>query len=151
MKRALKLPVLLFSFFLSICSLLFSQNLPNLSSPNSLESLQGQIAGLTITPSYLGVSPNVLIRGYGTWNNNDPLYVIDGLQTQDVKVFNSINLKDIQSVSVLKDAAAAIYGSRGANGVIVIRTKRGGRDYGYKKPIKRVKKKKRRKKNLNNK
>ena len=142
MKRALKLPILLFSFFFSICSLLFSQNLPNLSSPNSIESLQGQIAGLTITPSYLGVSPNVLIRGYGTWNNNDPLYVIDGLQTQDAKVFNSINLRNIQSVSVLKDAAAAIYGSRGSNGVIIIKTKRGGKNYANTKSVHHIKKKK---------
>ena len=111
-------------------------------------SLQGQIAGLTITPGYLGDSPNVLIRGYGTWNNNDPLYIIDGLQTQDTKVFNSINLRNIQSVSVLKDAAAAIYGSRGSNGVIIIKTKRGVKNYTNTKSVDHIKKKKKNR-NLN--
>ena len=130
------------TFLLFFFNFIFSQNLPNLSSPNSLESLQGQIAGLTITPGYLGDSPNVLIRGYGTWNDNGPLYVIDGLQTQDAKVFNSINLRNIQSVSVLKDAAAAIYGSRGSNGVIIIKTKRGGKNYANTKSVHHIKKKK---------
>ena len=137
------------TFLLFFFNFIFSQNLPNLSSPNSLESLQGQIAGLTITPGYLGDSPKVLIRGYGTWNNNDPLYVIDGLQTQDAKVFNSINLRNIQSVSVLKDAAAAIYGSRGSNGVIIIKTKSGGKNYVNTKSAHHIKKKKKKKKNRN--
>ncbi len=136
------------TFLLFFFNFIFSQNLPNLSSPNSLESLQGQIAGLTITPGYLGDSPNVLIRGYGTWNNNEPLYIIDGLQTQDAKVFNSINLRNIQSVSVLKDAAAAIYGSRGSNGVIIIKTKRGGKNYANTKSVHHIKKKKKNR-NLN--
>jgi len=136
------------TFLLFFFNFIFSQNLPNLSSPNSLESLQGQIAGLTITPGYLGDSPNVLIRGYGTWNDNGPLYVIDGLQTQDAKVFNSINLRNIQSVSVLKDAAAAIYGSRGSNGVIIIKTKRGGKNYANTKSVHHIKKKKKNR-NLN--
>jgi len=136
------------TFLLFFFNFIFSQNLPNLSSPNSLESLQGQIAGLTITPGYLGDSPNVLIRGYGTWNDNGPLYVIDGLQTQDAKVFNSINLRNIQSVSVLKDAAAAIYGSRGSNGVIIIKTKSGGKNYANTKSVHHIKKKKKNR-NLN--
>ncbi len=136
------------TFFLFFFNFIFSQGLPNLSSPNSLESLQGQVAGLTITPGYLGDSPNVLIRGYGTWNNNDPLYIIDGLQTQDAKVFNSINLRNIQSVSVLKDAAAAIYGSRGSNGVIIIKTKRGVKNYTNTKSVDHIKKKKKNR-NLN--
>ena len=136
------------TFLLFFFNFIFSQGLPNLSSPNSLESLQGQIAGLTITPGYLGDSPNVLIRGYGTWNNNDPLYIIDGLQTQDAKVFNSINLRNIQSVSVLKDAAAAIYGSRGSNGVIIIKTKRGGKNHTNTKSVDHIKKKKKNR-NLN--
>ena len=136
------------TFLLFFFNFIFSQGLPNLSSPNSLESLQGQVAGLTITPGYLGDSPNVLIRGYGTWNNNDPLYIIDGLQTQDAKVFNSINLRNIQSVSVLKDAAAAIYGSRGSNGVIIIKTKRGVKNYTNTQSVDHIKKKKKNR-NLN--
>ena len=136
------------TFLLFFFNFIFSQNLPNLSSTNSLESLQGQIAGLTITPGYLGDSPNVRIRGYGTWNNNDPLYIIDGLQTQDAKVFNSINFRNIQSVSVLKDAAAAIYGSRGSNGVIIIKTKSGGKIYADTNSVRHIKKKKKNR-NLN--
>ena len=136
------------TFLLFFFNFIFSQNFSNLSSPNSLESLQGQIAGLTITPGYLGDSPNVLIRGYNTWNNNGPLYVIDGLQTQDAKVFNSINFRNIQSVSVLKDASAAIYGSRGSNGVIIVKTKRGGKNYANNKSVRHIKKKKKNR-NLN--
>tara|TARA_X000000368_G_scaffold260203_1_gene205800 strand:+ start:199 stop:630 length:432 start_codon:yes stop_codon:yes gene_type:complete len=136
------------TFLLFFFNFIFSQNFSNLSSPNSLESLQGQIAGLTITPGYLGDSPNVLIRGYNTWNNNGPLYVIDGLQTQDAKVFNSINFRNIQSVSVLKDASAAIYGSRGSNGVIIVKTKRGGKNYTNNKSVRHIKKKKKNR-NLN--
>lgn len=136
------------TFLLFFINFIFSQNFSNLSSPNSLESLQGQIAGLTITPGYLGDSPNVIIRGYNTWNNNGPLYVIDGLQTQDAKVFNSINFRNIQSVSVLKDASAAIYGSRGSNGVIIVKTKRGGKNYANNKSVRHIKKKKKNR-NLN--
>ena len=136
------------TFLLFFFNFIFSQNFSNLSSPNSLESLQGQIPGLTITPGYLGDSPNVLIRGYNTWNNNGPLYVIDGLQTQDAKVFNSINFRNIQSVSVLKDASAAIYGSRGSNGVIIVKTKRGGKNYTNNKSVRHIKKKKKNR-NLN--
>mgnify|MGYP001208156809 FL=1 len=136
------------TFLLFFFNFIFSQNFSNLSSPNSLESLQGQIPGLTITPGYLGDSPNVLIRGYNTWNNNGPLYVIDGLQTQDAKVFNSINFRNIQSVSVLKDASAAIYGSRGSNGVIIVKTKRGGKNYANNKSVRHIKKKKKNR-NLN--
>ena len=113
MMRSITLTFLL--FFLNFI-FLFSQNLPKADSGNSLEAFQGQLAGLKITPGKgVGSSPSVLVRGVNTWNNNDPLFIIDGLQTQDSKIFYSINPKDIKSVSVLKGPSAAIYGSRGAN------------------------------------
>lgn len=99
---------------------------PNVSF---VQSLQGQIPGLNIsTGSGSPGSSNttVLLRGLGSLNGNtEPLYVIDGVPTNGA-VFRSINSNDIESVSVLKDAGAtAVYGNRGANGVIVIKTKRG--------------------------
>ena len=93
---------------------------------NAAEALQGRVAGVTVTNSgQPGAAPVVRIRGYGTPNNNDPLYVIDGVQTQDGFVLNSINPADIENISVLKDGAAAIYGARASNGVILITTKNG--------------------------
>lgn len=64
----------------------------------------------------------IVVRGSATLGNNSPLYVVDGVQDRDM---NSINGNDVESVSVLKDASAAIYGSRAANGVILVTTKRG--------------------------
>lgn len=88
------------------------------------QQLQGRAAGVTIvndaTP---GGGATVRIRGFGTINNNDPLYVIDGVPTQSQ---GNLNPNDIESIQILKDASAAsIYGSRAANGVIIITTKRG--------------------------
>ena len=95
---------------------------------NAAEVLQGRVAGVTVVNTgQPGAAPVVRIRGYGTPNNNDPLYVIDGVQTTDAFVLNSINPNDIKSISVLKDAAAAIYGARASNGVILITTKTGVR------------------------
>ena len=66
----------------------------------------------------------IRIRGIGTLNNNDPLYIIDGVPTQGG--MHELNSNDIESIQVLRDASAAsIYGSRAANGVIVITTKKG--------------------------
>src|SRR5690606_3752766 len=63
-------------------------------------------------------------RGYGTLGNNDPLYIIDGVPTKGN--LNTINQNDIESIQILKDASSAsIYGSRAANGVVVITTKKG--------------------------
>ncbi len=93
---------------------------------NAAEALQGRVAGLTVINSgQPGTAPIVRIRGYSTPNNNDPLYVIDGVQTTDAYVLNSINPNDIQNISVLKDGAASIYGARASNGVILITTKSG--------------------------
>jgi TonB-linked SusC/RagA family outer membrane protein len=88
------------------------------------QALQGRVAGVTVVNNGApGAAPIVRVRGVGTVNNANPLYVIDGFPTGDM---NSINPKDIESLEVLKDAsAAAIYGSRAANGVILITTKRG--------------------------
>jgi TonB-linked SusC/RagA family outer membrane protein len=93
---------------------------------NAAEALQGRATGVTVTSGGApGSVPTIRIRGYGTPNNNDPLYVIDGVQTTDAYVLNSINPSDIEQMNVLKDGAAAIYGARASNGVVVITTKNG--------------------------
>ena len=93
-------------------------------STNIYEMLQGQVAGVSAsTTSQPGAMSNVRIRGVGSFNNVGPLYVLDGLIVNDV---NHLNPNEIESMQVLKDAsAAAIYGARGANGVILITTKHG--------------------------
>ncbi|GAB1307859.1 TonB-dependent receptor [Urechidicola sp. KH5] len=94
---------------------------------NAGEALQGRVTGVTVTNSGApGAAPKIVIRGLGTTNNTDPLYIIDGVQTTDANVLNSINPADIEQMNVLKDGAAAIYGSRGANGVVIVTTKSGG-------------------------
>jgi TonB-dependent starch-binding outer membrane protein SusC len=90
------------------------------------QALQGKAAGLRVTQSTGQPGDGVImrIRGVGTINNNDPLFVIDGVPTKDGINFLSAN--DIESITVLKDAAStAIYGARSANGVIVVTTKGG--------------------------
>ena len=92
---------------------------------NPLKARQGRVPGMNIAadggPSG---SATVRIRGIGTLNNNDPLYIIDGVPTKGG--MHELNPGDIESIQILKDAASAsIYGSRAANGVIVITTKRG--------------------------
>ncbi len=78
---------------------------------------------LPVVPGAPGANPVVRIRGVGTFNNNDPIYVVDGVILDDISFINSA---DIESMEVLKDASAtAIYGARGANGVIIVTTKRG--------------------------
>jgi TonB-linked SusC/RagA family outer membrane protein len=109
-------------------------------SPKSLETsqqmdpmmaLQGKVPGMTVSgtgsPSGVGT---VRIRGIGSFNaSQDPLYVIDGVPT--TSSLNSLNMNDIESMQVLKDAASAsIYGSRAANGVIIITTKKGKKNEG---------------------
>ncbi|MDT0685921.1 SusC/RagA family TonB-linked outer membrane protein [Autumnicola psychrophila] len=93
--------------------------------PGVTQALQGQVAGVTITQSTgaPGEDVEVRIRGNGTIGNNNPLYIIDGVPSREISFLNP---SDIKSMSVLKDAAAAsIYGSRAAGGVIVIETKSG--------------------------
>lgn len=101
------------------------ENRPN---ANVLNTIQGQLAGVNVSAGsgQPGAKPTIIIRGLGTLNgNSDPLYVIDGFPSNSDN-FRSINSNDIESFSVLKDAAAiAEFGSRGSNGVIVIKTKTG--------------------------
>lgn len=87
-------------------------------------ALQGQVAGVSVQASGApGETPEVRIRGAGTFSNNEPLYIVDGVPVENIKDFNS---EDIESVQVLKDgASAAVYGSRAANGVVIISTKEG--------------------------
>jgi TonB-linked SusC/RagA family outer membrane protein len=94
---------------------------------NAAEALQGRVSGVTVnTNGQPGSSPVVRIRGFGTSNNNNPLYIIDGVQTDDPAILNSLNSNDIDQMNVLKDGAAAIYGARASNGVVIITTKGGG-------------------------
>ena len=97
-----------------------------LPSGQVANQLQGRSSGVTVTGSgQPGQVSKVRIRGFGSFENNDPLYVVDGIPTQDI---SSLNPNDVASLSVLKDAgAASIYGSRASNGVIVITTKSGGK------------------------
>ena len=100
---------------------------------NAAEILQGRVSGVTVVSNgQPGSAPSVRIRGYGTPNNNDPLYIIDGVQTNDAFVLNSINPSDIDQINVLKDGAAAVYGARASNGVVVITTKSGKGSQGTK-------------------
>lgn len=88
-------------------------------------ALQGRMSGVTVLPSSgaPGATASVRIRGMGTFGNNEPLYVIDGMPAENM---NDINPSDIERIDVLKDAAsAAIYGSRAANGVVIIQTRKG--------------------------
>jgi TonB-linked SusC/RagA family outer membrane protein len=101
----------------------------NIVTPENL--LSGRVAGVNITTSGApGSGSQIRIRGGSSLNaSNDPLIVIDGLPLSGVNL-SSINPNDIESFSVLKDASAtAIYGSRGANGVIIITTKKGRKEY----------------------
>jgi TonB-linked SusC/RagA family outer membrane protein len=121
-----------------------TEDLEKKSSPNIANLLQGTASGVQVTGNYVpGGVPDVKIRGISSFGSSSPLYIIDG-----VPISNTVNIdggqfmgrapvvsgglkdfnpSDIESVQVLKDASAcAIYGARGANGVVIITTKRGG-------------------------
>lgn len=102
-----------------------SKDINNTSVNNIGAAVQGKISGVQIIDAGKpGDNVNIKIRGLGSINNCDPLVVIDGVPT-DLGL-NAINMADVDRLDVLKDAsAAAIYGSRGANGVVMITTKRG--------------------------
>lgn len=104
-----------------------TENLEAKSVSNVSQALAGEIAGVNVinTSGQPGTAATIRIRGFGSVNGNrDPLYVVDGVPFSGS--INSINPSDIESTTVLKDASAtAIYGSRGANGVIMITTKTG--------------------------
>ncbi|RAV99450.1 SusC/RagA family TonB-linked outer membrane protein [Pseudochryseolinea flava] len=99
------------------------EDISKLSTTNALQALQGQTPGVQISSlsGQPGSGMRVVIRGMGTNNGSGPLYVVDGVLTGDI---NYLNPNDIESITVLKDAAsAAIYGSQSANGVILVTTK----------------------------
>ncbi|GAL62632.1 SusC/RagA family TonB-linked outer membrane protein [Algibacter lectus] len=91
---------------------------------NAESALQGRAPGITVVNGGVpGSSPVVLIRGLGTFGNNSPLYVIDGVIVGNL---SGISPNDIENVSILKDASTtAIYGARGSNGVVLVTTKKG--------------------------
>lgn len=131
------------SSYTGSASLVRAEAIRDLPTTSFQNALQGKVAGLQITSSsgQAGSAPSIRIRGNGSMNaSNEPLYVIDGVpvvsgnigQLSDYtinstnNVMNTLNPEDIESISVLKDAAASsLYGSRAANGVILITTKRG--------------------------
>ena len=98
----------------------------NVTSP--IAAIEGKATGVQFTSSTgPGSSPGIVIRGVGTLNGNtDPLYIVDGIQYEGA--LNTINQEDIESLTILKDAAStSLYGSRAANGVVIITTKSGKR------------------------
>lgn len=97
-----------------------------MSSGNAMDALQGRVAGLNIEKSGdpSGASSRILIRGVSTLGSSNPLYVIDGVPVERPEIFASLNPSIIESIQVLKDASASsVYGSRAANGVIIVTTK----------------------------
>ena len=131
----------------SVASVTIDKDITSRSTPNVSSALSGLIPGLSVNQS-TGMAGNngatLLIRGLGTINNSSPLIVVDDMPDVDI---NRINMNDIESISVLKDAtASSVYGSRAANGVILIKTKNGSKDkptqisfsgsYGWQEPTK---------------
>ncbi|MBL7840101.1 MAG: TonB-dependent receptor [Cyclobacteriaceae bacterium] len=103
-----------------------SKQLSNFSNQRLEQMLQGQVAGVTIKPSsgQPGSGFNILIRGIGTNGDNSPLIIIDGMSAND-GALSALNPEDIESIEIMKDAAStAIYGARGANGVVFVKTKK---------------------------
>jgi TonB-dependent starch-binding outer membrane protein SusC len=100
------------------------EDLKTTPTSNLAAQLQGRAAGVVVSSTGApGAAAVVRIRGFQSFGNNDPLYVIDGVPTQDP---TQLNPQDIESMQVLKDAtAASIYGTRAANGVVIVTTKRG--------------------------
>ncbi|MFT4221570.1 TonB-dependent receptor plug domain-containing protein [Dysgonomonas sp.] len=96
-------------------------------TPSRIENvLNGQVSGVSITTNsgQPGSDVNIRIRGVGTTGDNNPLYIVDGMAVDGG--IKNLNPADIESVEILKDAAsAAVYGTRGGNGVILVTTKRG--------------------------
>ncbi|TLX76963.1 TonB-dependent receptor [Labilibacter sediminis] len=101
-----------------------SADIAKIQSPRAENALEGKVSGVIVTPSGApGSAPTVFIRGFGSVNENTPIYVVDGMILYSI---DHLNPSDIESISVLKDAsAAALYGARGGNGVIMVTTKKG--------------------------
>ncbi|WP_299250764.1 SusC/RagA family TonB-linked outer membrane protein [uncultured Lacinutrix sp.] len=129
-----------------------SEDITEVKSVNFLDNLSGKLAGVTVSQGATGVgsSSKITIRGEASFSNNNPLFVVDGIPINNNTVFNftneaaagfqeidfgngamEVNSDDIEEVSVLKGpSAAALYGSRASNGVIVIKTKDGKKTKG---------------------
>lgn len=107
-------------------SVVDTEELNEVAASSFIQKLEGRAAGLTTSTSGApGAGTVVRIRGIGSFQNNDPLYVIDGVPVKD-NFNNQLNPSDIESIQVLKDASAAsIYGTRANNGVIIVTTKKG--------------------------
>ena len=106
-------------------SVINADNLKKTPAASVDQALQGRAAGVTVNASsgQPGAAASVRIRGIGTVNDSSPIYVVDGVITNDISFLSP---SDIESTEILKDASStAIYGSRGANGVILITTKKG--------------------------
>ena len=113
------------------------------------DALQGRVSGVNVVQSSgaPGSAPTIRVRGVTSINNSDPLYVIDGVVVTNGGIDN-INPNDIESIDVLKDASAAIYGSRASSGVILVTTKKGKKGpakltyngyVGWQQPVSKVK------------
>jgi TonB-linked SusC/RagA family outer membrane protein len=103
-------------------------DLHNVPTSNLSNALGGRLSGVYVSGGMGGRPGNssaIVIRSRGSWNNTDPLYVIDGI-VRDKFAFDGIDANDVENISILKDAAStAIYGSRSANGVVLVTTKKG--------------------------
>jgi len=102
-----------------------SEDITKISSLNAEQSLQGNVTGVQVTSTSgePGAIPVIRVRGVGTFNNSSPIFIVDGIILDDISFLSS---GDIASMEVLKDASAtAMYGSRGANGVIIVTTRLG--------------------------
>ena len=102
------------------------ESVERLNIPRMDQALQGQVSGVTINTNSgsPGGSSSIRIRGLSTFGDNDPLILVDGV-VYDSEGLNALNPGDIESINVLKDATAGIYGVSAANGVIIIETKKG--------------------------
>lgn len=102
------------------------ENVERLNMSRVDQALQGQVAGVSINTNSgsPGGGSSIRIRGLSTFGDNDPLILVDGV-VYDSEGLNALNPSDIESINVLKDATAGIYGVRAANGVILVETKKG--------------------------
>ncbi len=101
------------------------ESLQQIATTDVVQTLQGKVAGVDVIANSgePGAGVQIRVRGVGSWGNSSPIYVVDGFPTDDL---SGVDPSNIESVEVLKDASAtAIYGSRGANGVVLVTTKEG--------------------------
>nr|WP_319268592.1 TonB-dependent receptor [uncultured Draconibacterium sp.] len=104
------------------------EDLQKVATADVVSTLQGKVAGVDVVSNSgePGAGVKIRIRGVGSWRNSNPIYVVDGFPTDDI---SNVDPSNIESIEVLKDASAtAIYGSRGANGVVLVTTKSGSKD-----------------------